>query len=159
MQRRQACFTVCLMATQTRGLESLRLTPWPRDISLPRRITTFIEAFIELLWLDIYSLRGFKVLRQKVAETPVAARLVDYDALNLVRVAVRDACIFYIKPAHCLQRSSVVTRMLRRRAIPAELVIGYQSKPVAYHAWVEVEGRIAWDHKADLAFYTTVDRV
>jgi hypothetical protein len=147
------------MPTPTATYESLRLTPWPKNISWVRRASTFILAYVDLLYLDIQMRRGFKVVRGVVARTPVASRQVDYDALTLVRVAVRDACIFYIKPAHCLQRSSAVARMLRRRGISADLVIGYHAKPVGYHAWVEIDHRVVWDHRPNLAFYHAADRV
>ncbi len=139
-------------------LGSLRLTPWPRDISLLRRTATLAAAFGHLLWLDLRLALGYRWMRCTVQQTRTAPRPVNYDALTLVRVAVRDACVFYIKPVACLQRSAAVTRMLRKRGIPAELVIGHSPMPVHHHAWVEVDGRIVWDHMINVEYYVVSDR-
>lgn len=140
-------------------LASLRLTPWPKNTTLVRRISTLIVAFGELLWLDLRGTRGYGVLRRTVERTPVARRTVLDDEMTLVRVAMRDACIFYIKPVHCLQRSSAVTRMLRRRGVNAQLIIGHSTMPVRHHAWVEVDGRIVWDRLPGLEHYKVDERI
>jgi len=137
---------------------TVRLAPWPRDISLLTRIRAFIEASAELLWLDLCGWYGFRTMHAAVARVPTSTS-VPYDALTLVRVAVRDAAIFYIKPVHCLQRSAVVTRMLRRRGLNARLVIGYQLTPVAGHAWVEVNDRVVSDYLSKYLSYRVLDRI
>jgi hypothetical protein len=72
--------------------------------------------------------------------------------------ATRVACTLYFKPVHCLQRSAALTRLLRHRGIPAELVIGIQSVPIGSHAWVEVRGDIVSDAIKGQQFYRVVDR-
>lgn len=136
-----------------------RLAPWPHDIPLLTRVVTFIGAFAELIWLDLCGAIGFRALHATVTRVPVATGSTHYDALTLVRVAVRDACVFYIKPVHCLQRSAAVTRMLRRRGIPATLVIGYQPTPVEGHAWVELNGTVVWDWTFKLPHFRILDRL
>jgi len=136
-----------------------RLSPWPRNISRPRRMWAFMSALTDLLLLDVYGLFGFDAVRQAVVRVPFAKTPVSYDALALVRVAVRDACVFYVKPVACLQRSAVVTRMLRRRGVGAQLVVGYGAMPVRCHAWVEVDGEIVWDRTPGIAHYRVLDRI
>jgi Transglutaminase-like superfamily len=136
-----------------------RLAPWPKDIPWIVRAWTFAVAWCELLWLDILGLIGFRVMRRFIAETPISPTARSYDVLGLVRFAVRDACIFYFKDVHCLQRSSAVARMLRRRGLPATLVIGYLPLPVMSHAWVELDGNIVWDHIHQHEHYRVIDRV
>jgi hypothetical protein len=71
---------------------------------------------------------------------------------------VRDAATFYFKSVRCLQRSAAVTRMLRRRGVSAELVIGYQPLPLRSHAWVVVSGHVVSDEVDGLEHYRIVDR-
>jgi hypothetical protein len=113
---------------------------------------------IELLWMDVCRSVAFRALRNTVAHTQVSQAAASYDGLALVRVAVRDACIFYPRDAKCLQRSAVVTRMLRRRGLKAQLVIGHFPLPQRWHAWVELNGSVVWDHQTSIGHYRSVDR-
>jgi hypothetical protein len=122
-------------------------------------VIAFIEAWLALLCLDLRRLQGFRAIRIAVAKTPTAARRTNYDALTLVRVAMRDASIFYFRPVQCLQRSAAVTRMLRRRGIDAQLVIGYCPAPFDGHAWVEVDTEVVWDAKPTLRHFYVLDRL
>ncbi len=94
-----------------------------------------------------------------IARLPSTSTRASNDALTLVRVAVRDACVFYPKQVHCLQRSAVVTSMLRRRGLRARLIIGYQTKPILGHAWVELDDKVVWDHDPRLPHYRILDRI
>lgn len=136
-----------------------RLAPWPADISLPVAARVMVCAWFELLWLDLCGLTGFRAIHRAVARTRVSASPAKYDALRLVRFAVRDVCLVYFKQVHCLQRSAAVVRMLRRRGVAATLVIGCQAVPVASHAWVEVDGRVVWDGMISLPHYRVIDRL
>jgi hypothetical protein len=113
----------------------------------------------ELLWLEVCLHLGYSTIRKTVARVSVRPATAKSDALQLVRVAVRDACIFYFKPVKCLQRSAAVTRMLRRRGIRAELVVGYQPAPVESHAWVEVDGKVVWDKMTLHQYLRVIDRL
>ena len=155
----RAWATLVEMVHDYSGHASPRLKPWPTDAPLLTRIIALLSAFGELVWLDLCGYIGFRAVISTVARTPLAARSVSYDALALVRVAVRDACLYYVKPVHCLQRSAAVTRLLRRRGIPAQLVIGYQPMPVHGHAWVELHGKVVWDHLSQLPFFRVLDRI
>jgi hypothetical protein len=138
---------------------SPRLTPWPKSVPLLTRVAAFIGAYAELLWLDLCGRQGFRVLHRTIASRGLAASPASYDVLTLVRVAVRDACVFYAKPVYCLQGSAAVTRMLRRRGVPAQLVIGCQAAPVELHAWVELDGKVVWQEMSRLRFFRVIDRI
>ena len=56
------------------------------------------------------------------------------------------AIAFYPKRVQCLQRSVVTARMLRRKGIPADLIVGFRTDPFFAHAWIEVSGRVINDH-------------
>jgi hypothetical protein len=136
-----------------------RLTPWPREVPFVVRALTFFAALTDLLWMDICRWYSFRLLRLMVARTPLRSSKPSCDALTLVRVATRDACVAYWRQAPCLQRSAVVTRMLRRRGVAATMVIGYQASPLLWHAWVEVDGKIIWDHICGIGHFHAVDRI
>jgi hypothetical protein len=136
-----------------------RLSDWPRDVPLLVRACALIEGVAELLWLDLGIKLRFRRLHAVVAQTRTASRTVSYDALAVVRPAIRDACVFYPKKVFCLQRSAAVTRMLRRRGLPASLVLGYQPVPLEGHAWVELNGVAVFDTLYSLELYRVIDRL
>ncbi len=149
---------VIAMAVRYSELAPPCLAEWPRDIPRRIKIWAFLEAAADLLWMDLCRRLAFRLLRKAVAETRTSSSLRSYDVLALVRVVVRDACVCYPHDVKCLQRSAVVTRMLRRRGLEAKLVIGHFAVPLRWHAWVELDGRVVWDHQTSLAHYHVVDR-
>jgi hypothetical protein len=72
--------------------------------------------------------------------------------------AVTTACILYPRSSRCLQRSAVVTRLLRRRGVTAELVIGCHPSPLRAHAWVEVAGKVVSDDTPYVRYMQVLDR-
>ena len=96
----------------------------------------------ELLRYDfLFAWRGMAAVRpgpMQSGEENVAAE-------RKICEAIRSATPFYWKPVRCLQRSTVNVRLMRRKGIPAEVVIGYRAVPFFSHAWVEVAGRVAND--------------
>ena len=72
--------------------------------------------------------------------------------------AVNIACAAYFKEAQCLQRSATLVCLLRDCGVHASLVIGAQHIPFNGHAWVEVEGEIVNDNRANLEKYVVLDR-
>lgn len=100
------------------------------------------QALVGLIAYDVTLLLGkFKtvhglVRRWKVAKTTASPELTDQ-----IAHAVNLACVCYPKQVLCLQRSSVMTCLMRRYGIAAEMVLGAQKTPFAAHAWVETDGR------------------
>jgi hypothetical protein len=53
--------------------------------------------------------------------------------------------MYYPKKAMCLQHSAVVTWLLRRSGVPAEMVLAACDYLPEAHAWVEVDGEVVND--------------
>jgi len=87
-------------------------------------------------------LRGVRPGRERRAPATRAGAL---EVESAVCEAVRSVAPLYWKPIRCLQRSIVTARLMRRRGIAAEVVIGYRAAPFFSHAWVEIGGRVAND--------------
>jgi hypothetical protein len=115
------------------------------------------QAWIELLYIDLVGLLGFRAIQRCVSGTRprVPARS---EPIPAVVAAMQTACALYFKPAPCLQRSAAVVRLLRRRGVLADMVIGCHLPPLQAHAWVEVAGRVVSDYQDGLEFYRVIDR-
>jgi hypothetical protein len=102
------------------------------------------SALWELARYDIvFAVRGLRGVRsQPPGPAPDGAANEAAPAIAAVLAAVIP---FYWKPVRCLQRSIVAARLMRQRAIAAEVVIGYRPVPFFSHAWVEVGGRVVND--------------
>jgi len=119
----------------------------------------FIQAFAQLLRYDVTLIRhDFATLHANVHLLPIASRQPDpADTARICR-AVAYACIWYLKPVLCLQRSTVAVALLRRYGIHAEMVIGAQRVPLKAHAWVEVGGRVVNDKPEVQHEYLVMER-
>ena len=107
-----------------------------------------VQALWELLRYDlVLAFIGFRGIHREFARSHKAGGA-SPDVERQVHVAVACAATLYWKRVQCLQRASVLTRLLRRKGIAAMLVIGYQSRPFFGHAWSEVEGRVVGDSAA-----------
>jgi hypothetical protein len=129
--------------------------------SLQQRLSTMtltFQAWLELLRVDIFHLRGFDRLHRAVSETKT--RSAPADSATIIRVvgAVTRARMWYVRPLLCLHRSAAVTRLLRRHGVPAQMVLGYHLPPLRAHAWVEVAGKIVSDELNGLHAYHVLDR-
>jgi hypothetical protein len=115
------------------------------QIRLSKRET--FAAFVGLLSFDLLlKLRGFQSLIKKVEHWPTTKpHTTDPELCKRVRATVDRAQMYYPKKAMCLQQSAVVTCLLRRRGVPAELVLAAQEFPPKGHAWSEVEGIVIND--------------
>jgi hypothetical protein len=115
------------------------------EISPSKRET--LVAFLGLLGFDLMlRLRGFNDLITKVESWPIAnTRTKDREVSRRVRAMVDRAQIYYPKKAMCLQHSAVVTCLLRRRGVAAEMILAAQEFPPKAHAWVEVAGEVVND--------------
>jgi hypothetical protein len=126
----------------------------------PPKLSLMARALFELVHIEaVMALRGMKGLQNVITRTPVRTRVDGRSEMPTIIRSMNRACIYYVKPVLCLQRAAVVTRLLRRRGIPAMLVIGCQIAPVRSHAWVEVDGKIVSGNKRDrLNHYQVMDR-
>jgi hypothetical protein len=115
------------------------------DIKLLKRET--FGAFLGLLAFDLMlRFGGFNTLITKVEGWPIAEPCSkDREMCRRVRATVDRAQMYYPKKAMCLQHSAVVTCLLRRRGIPAEMVLAAQEFPPKAHAWVEVLSEVVND--------------
>lgn len=127
---------------------------------LPLKRETF-TAFIGLLAFDLLlKFRGFQSLIKRVESWPTAGpRTTDRELCKRVRAMVDRAQMYYPKKAMCLQHSAVVTCLLRRRGIPAEMVLAAQEFPPKGHAWAEVEGEVVNDTQRVKAKYLELRRI
>lgn len=117
----------------------------PADIQFSRRET--FSAFMGLLAFDLLlKFAGFQALITKVERWPTARpRTTDREVCRRVRGIVDRAQMYYPKKAMCLQHSAVVTCLLRRRGVPAEMVLAAQAFPPKAHAWTEVLNEVVSD--------------
>lgn len=116
-----------------------------------------VEAWTQLLYVDVRG-ASLDALHRLIRCTPVREIAPSQTTVEVVVRAVQTACVLYGKHAYCLQRSAVVTRLLRRRGVPAELVIGCHLAPLRAHAWVEVAGSIVSDYEPGIEHYCVLDR-
>jgi hypothetical protein len=108
-----------------------------------------LRVAVELFRYEIaYKIGGFRALHESVRKTSVSPRSPEHGVVPRVCEAVSFAACFYWKPVLCMQRAVVITRLLRRRGVKAEVVIGYRPAPFFSHAWVEVNGRVVNDSPA-----------
>ncbi len=109
----------------------------------------FLDAYLRLLQHDLFMsrnglanlyehLRGIRLQHSKTVTGSVQECT---DALNY-------ACAFYPRRILCLQRSSVLLGLLRRRGHNAQMMTGVQRMPFKAHAWVEISGVIVNDRLA-----------
>jgi Transglutaminase-like superfamily len=136
--------------TSTREGASEETTDTPAEevvdnISLSPRET--FSAFLALMAFDLLlKFAGFQYLIKKVERWPTSEpRSTDREICRRVRAMVDRAQMYYPKKAMCLQHSAVVTCLLRRRGVPAEMVLAAQEFPPKAHAWAEVLNEVVND--------------
>lgn len=122
------------------------------------------ETFTALCSLFIFDLllrfHGFEALVKKVEGWPTAEpQTTDPEICRRVCAAVNRAQVYYPKKAMCLQHSAVVTCLLRRHAVPAQMVLAAQEFPPKAHAWVEVSGAVVNDFKQVKTSYRELKRI
>jgi hypothetical protein len=98
-----------------------------------------IALYDAILWL-----RGSGRILRQVSRQPVAAKHSSHELEMAISDAVLLATCLYWKPVLCLQQSVCTARLLRKRGVDAQLVIGYRPSPFFSHAWVEVGGRVVY---------------
>ncbi|HKG59607.1 MAG TPA: lasso peptide biosynthesis B2 protein [Pyrinomonadaceae bacterium] len=129
------------------------------DLGISRRET--FSAFVGLLAFDLLlKFGGFQKLIRKVARWPIAEpHHADREVCRHVRGMVDRAQLYYPKKAMCLQHSAVMTCLLRRRGVPAEMVLAAQTFPPKAHAWAEVAGEVVNDQSSVKSEYRVLKRI
>lgn len=119
-----------------------------------------IAAFLLLAAADaILSMAGFHSLYQAVNAWSIKANgLGGPQLITRLRFAAEQACTWYPKQALCLQRSVVLTWILRSCGVKGEMVIGVHKMPFYGHAWVELEGKVLNDDANVQNFFQLVSR-
>jgi hypothetical protein len=133
-----------------------RNTPFVCSVTIP----AVILGFLALAMADlIMRFGGFRRLHQTVRSWPVSQKKGDMDAvIQAVCTSVDRAATYYPNHALCLQRSAVITCLLRRKGVPAEMVIGCRKIPFRGHAWVEVSGQVVNDTPKVKMHYRVLER-
>jgi transglutaminase superfamily protein/coenzyme PQQ synthesis protein D (PqqD) len=145
--------------TESAPNQSSRSISTADEIRLSKRET--LTAFIGLLVFDLLlKFRGFQSLIKRVEDWPTKKpATTDPEICRRVGAMVDRAQMYYPKKAMCLQRSAVVTCLLRRRGVPAEMVIGAREYPTKGHAWAEVSGLVVNDNPAVNTRYRELRRI
>jgi len=74
--------------------------------------------------------------------------------------AVDRAQVYYFKQILCLQRSVIITCLLRCFGVPAEMVVAARMMPFQSHAWVEVDNEVVSDNAEVQLYYNhTIERL
>ena len=107
------------------------------------------KALFEITRYDVTvsSLGVGRILRQ-LRKQSVLLKPCTEELQKKVCDAVLLASCFYWKPVLCLQRAVCTARLLRKYGIDARLAIGYRPAPFFSHAWVEVDGKVAYGSPA-----------
>lgn len=119
----------------------------------------FAEALCALFIYDLLNtVFTFKTIYSIVRRWKVSKRATDQNTIDRICAAVNYACVWYPKQALCLQRSFVLTYLLRKNGVPARFVTGAQRLPFKAHAWVEVDGRPVNERTDVQALYAVWER-
>jgi hypothetical protein len=101
--------------------------------------------------------RNFARVHRLVTNWKAASRSVPADVIDNACQALRYARVIYPKRVRCLQRSAVLTCVLRNWGIPAQMVMGSQKSPFKAHAWVEIDGKVI-NERRNVKIFTVWDR-
>jgi len=118
----------------------------------------FLRAYLALLLLEIdLSRADFCRLYDRVRRCSTSKNLPRHTAQQICS-AIDRACTWYPKRVLCLQRSTATVLLLKKRGIPAQLVIGAQQFPFRAHAWAELDGTVINDKPYVPDIYAVLDR-
>ena len=120
-------------------------------------------SWLLLLIVDVATAcGGFPAVHRLVRRISVRPRAYEASATPVIAAtndAINRAAVWYPRPMQCLPRSAAATWLLRRRGVPAVMVIGVRKMPFYAHAWVEVGGRVVNDTQQVQALYPAIDRL
>lgn len=119
----------------------------------------FWKALIALLVYDFSNLnKHFSRIHDFVQGWTISLSCASPNTVEQVCKAFNYACVWYPKRILCLQRSAVLTCLLRSCGVPAQMVIGAQKLPFKAHAWTEVSGRAINERRDVQAIYLVWER-
>jgi hypothetical protein len=130
----------------------------------------FWRALYLVMLYDLLLARDdFPGIHRRVEKYPIRKRLprttsgassavVMEELTDTICRALNNACVWYPRRAECLQRSAVLTCLLRRYGLAAQMVIGTQKLPFRAHAWVELHGRVVNDKQDMPQLYAEIAR-
>jgi hypothetical protein len=126
-----------------------------------RTVATVLEAVVSLMLFDAIAMTGFKRTHTFTKKLVTARKPPSNsdDAVARVCWCVDEACVWYYKRVFCLQRSCVITWMLRRRGVHATVTIGARPLPFQSHAWVEVNDVVVNDRPQYKLYFTVLDHL
>jgi Transglutaminase-like superfamily/Coenzyme PQQ synthesis protein D (PqqD) len=122
-----------------------------------------LQTLQALFWLVVYAglvrLKGFAAVH-RLTKSPVrlseVKRQSDEQACLQVCEAVDRAQVYLFRQALCLQRSVVISRLLRARGVAAQVVIAAHLMPFKSHAWVEVDRLVINDSQNVQRYYDVI---
>ena len=119
-----------------------------------------VQSCALLVKIDLMiSLRALQSIHTLVRNSTVSVRQShDKPDITAICKAIDLACVLYIKPVLCLQRSAATALLLRRHGWRSEMVIGAQVIPFKSHAWVEVDGTVVNDKPYIHEIYCVLER-
>lgn len=118
-----------------------------------------LESCLLLIRVELLmKFRDLQAILRLVQRLPVSQTHTPASSIDVICHAIDLACVLYVKPVLCLQRSAAATVLLRRYGWRAELVIGAQLVPFKSHAWTEVEGRVVNDKPYLSEIYSVLER-
>ena len=129
------------------------------------RVRPGFGLILRALWQlgahDVFLRRhpSFAALHEHLRSIPVAPCDAAPDAIDRVKAAIDEACIWYPRRAVCLQRSAVAVALLRTLGVRAQFVYGVQQLPFKAHAWVEVAGVVVNDRPEVQREYCVMERI
>jgi hypothetical protein len=123
-----------------------------------------VRAFVALAVADM-ALRafGFQRLMQQSQPSPASDRIVGAREIRRAQhyaEIIEAVSRHHVVRSHCLQRSLVLHRWLRREGMQSELRIGVRkdSGQLEAHAWVELGGQVVNDQLSAVRAFSPLDR-
>jgi hypothetical protein len=120
---------------------------------------TFEMLYYLAVYWRIVKRNDFPALYNRIRAQKVSPRVWSPDAVRTISAHLDNVCAFLPVQAACLLRSAVLTTVLRRRGMPAELVFGATRQPFKGHAWVELNGEVINDKPYIHDMYAVWDRI
>jgi hypothetical protein len=118
-----------------------------------------LQSLTALVLFDLLGLSSdFARMHEFVSAWRTNTQELDPRAAVQIVNAVNRAFLWYPKRVRCLQRSAVLTCLLRLYGIKAAMVLGAQKFPFRAHAWTEVDGQVLNERRDVRSFYLVWER-